>query len=264
MTQPNPIITLTTDFGLRDSYVAEMKGVLLSRCPNARLVDLSHEIAAQDISEAAFFISNAALRFPSGSIHVVVVDPGVGTSRHAIALSMHGQYFVGPDNGVFGLLLAHAHHHVCHIIDATRLGDTPPSATFHGRDIFAPAAAFLGGGRELHELGERLESPATLHWPEARMHGPHAIAGEIVHIDHFGNAITNVWARQIAERTIHRVRLPNRDILGLVKTYGDVCAGESLAIIGSSDLLEIAVNGGRADTLLELRKGQPVTVEFAE
>ena len=256
-----PLITLTTDFGTRDCYVAAMKGVIARRCPEARILDLTHDIPPQDVGEAAFFLAGACPWFPPGTIHVVVVDPGVGTARRALAARIGEQFFVCPDNGVLTLLARDAPVDAHEIASpAFKLPDI--SATFHGRDLFAPAAAALAGGRTLDEAGPPADKLVMLPWPEPRWNG-NLLQGEVVHVDRFGNAVTN----------IHRTHLegrgrPTKIVAGSCRVahihaaYGDVPADTPLALSGSADLLEISVNQGHAADAFTLAPGTPVHVTF--
>ncbi len=260
------IITLTTDFGLADGYVAAMKGVILGINPNARLVDISHDIKPQSIAEGAFVLGTTYRYFPAGTVHLAVVDPGVGTDRRAIILKAAGFFFVAPDNG----LLADVLHDVLPdstgrleagwevvAITNSRYWRSPVSPTFHGRDIFAPVAAHLSLGTRLTEFGELVSSivvpPLARPWPRA----DGSLAGSIVHVDHFGNLITNVREAQMPGRAV-AVQVAGRKITGLRHTYAE---GEGLiALIGSSGFLEIAVNGGSAHELTGAGVGDEVIV----
>lgn len=247
-----PLVTLLTDFGTADGYVGEMKGVLLSRAPAAALVDVTHEIAPQDVESARLVVARVWRRFPEGTVHLVVVDPGVGSRRRAIAVESDGRYLVGPDNGVLSpaLLLAGA--------AAVELA-VPPSAapTFHGRDVFAPAAAELARGTALDALGMPIQDPVVRRTPEARRLDDGSIAGEVITIDRFGNAVTNILglrggAIEVAGRT-----------LGVARTYADVERGSPVAVVGSSGLIELAVRDGSAASSLGLSRGSAVVLRAA-
>ncbi len=258
-------LTLTTDFGLRDAYVAAMKGVVLGICPDVRMVDVTHEIAPQDVMEAAFVLRGAAPHFPDGTVHLVVVDPGVGTCRRPVALRRGAHWFVGPDNGLFPLVLDGAAPDEIVVLDEARFWRTgAPSATFHGRDIFAPAAAHLAAGTPLHVLGTPADALEPLRWA-LPITDEQGIQGWIVHVDHFGNCITNIphdllrrhrGGRSLTcyagSAVLHHVR----------STYGTVAQGEALLLVGSSGFLELAVNSGNAADLLDIRKGASVNVVF--
>ena len=255
------IVTLTTDFGTRDPYVAQLKGVLLAGCEGARVHDLTHEIAPQDVLEGALFLAAAVPAFPPGAVHLAVVDPGVGTDRRALAATVGGQHLVCPDNGLLTLLARRAAIEDARSIERASLRREPVSPTFHGRDLFAPAAAFLACGGALQELGPPVADPVELPLPRPRRDGARLL-GEVLHVDRFGNAITNL-GRSGIEATAGRravsveaggLRLP------LARTYGDVADGEALALIGSADLLEVAVRDGSAAAALGLERGSEVAV----
>lgn len=240
------VITLLTDFGLSDPFVGVMHGVILSRNPDARIVDLCHGIEPHDVREGAFWAARCARWFPGGSAHVVVVDPGVGTDRAAIALTSEGHWYVGPDNGVLSGPLANATE--VHRIDETRFGASQNSRTFHGRDLFAPVAADLVAGRvKVSDLGP-VAHPIRFDEPP----------GRVATIDRFGNLITDMEpSREWAELEIAGVRVP------LANTYGDVPKGELVALLGSFGTLEIAVREGSAAARLGVGRGEPVRAHEA-
>ena len=255
------IVTLTTDFGTRDPYVAQLKGVLLAGCEGVRIHDLTHEIAPQDVLEGALFLAAAVPAFPPGTVHLAVVDPGVGTERRAIAASVGGQHVVCPDNGLLTLLARRAAIEEVRSIERASLRREPVSPTFHGRDLFAPAAAFLACGGAPAELGPPLKAPIELPLPHPRREGARLV-GEVVHIDRFGNAITNLGRSEVEAIAGGRavgVEAAGRR-LPLARTYGDVAEGEPLALIGSADLLEVAVRNGSAAAALGLERGSEVAV----
>lgn len=256
-----PIITLTTDFGQIDSYVGTMKGVILSICPEAVLVDISHEIRPQSVQQAAYVLSTAAPYFPVGTVHLVVVDPGVGTERRPVVVQTEQALYVVPDNGVLDLVLSQEPAlRVIHLTDPHyRLARV--SATFHGRDIFAPAAAHLACGTDPNQMGEPIP-PAEL--VSLTVLGPQPLPdgqweGAILHVDHFGNLITNVKPTQ-AESSIS-VTVRGRRIDALSNTFGDVEAGELVAYVGSSGHLEIAIRDGNAARALGMDVGDVVRIE---
>lgn len=244
-----------------------MKGTVLRICPHVQLVDLSNDISSQDIMEAAFVVRESYPYFPEGSIHLVVVDPGVGTSRPAVALRHNGHFFVGPDNGLFSLITSGGEPDEVVVLDRPEFWRTPdPSNTFHGRDIFAPVAAHLAGGRSLCELGTPARSLQLLRWvlPIADRQG---LRGWVVHIDHFGNCITNITREQYEawrEGRGVKVYAGTSILKGIGATYGSVEKGDALAVFGNSDLLEIAVNGASAAELLSIRKGAAVSLVFLD
>lgn len=261
------ILTLTTDFGLRDAYVAAMKGTILSIHPASRLVDITHDISPQDVMEAAFVLRQAVPYFPAGTIHLVVVDPGVGTERRAVALRSGGHTFVGPDNGLFPLLLDGTVPDALVVLDRPEHWRTnDPRTTFHGRDVFAPVAAHLAAGRTLHEVGTPTTTLTPLHWA-LPIDDTQGIRGWVVHVDHFGNCITNIpqalFERQRQRRAL-KCFVGNAILATVHPTYADAEVGEPLLLFGSSDFLEIAVNTGNASDLLDIRKGTPVNIVFLD
>lgn len=257
MTGPAPIVTLTTDFGTRDPYVAAMKGVILAIADSVRLVDLSHEIAAHDITEGALALEAAVPFFPTGAIHVAVVDPGVGTARRGLVVVTPAACFVGPDNGLFTPFLGGADWRAFELTAADlRLPNV--SRTFHGRDVFAPAAAHLARGVAPERFGPRVDEPVRLRWPTPRK-ARGAIAGTVLHVDRFGNLVTSIRAEAIERFGAISVRLAGRR-LPFVATYGDVPVGQGGALIGSSGRLEIAVREGSAAARFRARRGAPVVV----
>jgi S-adenosyl-L-methionine hydrolase (adenosine-forming) len=243
-----PLITLLTDFGTSDSYVAEMKGVLLDRCPQAVLVDVTHAVAPGDVRAGAYLLGRAWSRFPRETIHLVVVDPGVGTARAALALRAHGHWFVGPDNGLFTQVLRDAE--VEAVVLPVPAGASP---TFHGRDLFAPAAAALAGGTPLPALGEPLLTiPVRLTYSEPHYEGK-SIVGEIVYVDRFGTLVTNLTAGTVPAYAVLEVE--GLEIGLLRRTFGDVPTGGLLAYVGSGGAVEIAVRNGSAARRLGLGVG---------
>src|SRR5689334_21471102 len=242
-----PIITLLTDFGTADGYVGEMKGVLLSRVGDASVVDITHDIPAQDVDAARLTVARVWRRFLPGTVHLVVVDPGVGTDRAALAVESDDRFLVGPDNGVLSPAL------LITVARAVRL-EVPAdsSATFHGRDVFAPAAASLASGARLTELGEPLSQPKIRRTPEPTRIGDGALAGEVIRIDRFGNAITNLVGLRAGT-----VEAAGRTLM-LRRTYGEVAPGSPVAIVGSMGLIEIAVRDGSAARVLGLTRGDSV------
>jgi hypothetical protein len=273
---PDPsIITLTTDFGTEDAYVPAMKGAMLSIAPDARLVDVTHAVAPQDVMESAFVLQAAQPYFPTGTVHLVVVDPGVGTERRAVALRHDDHWFVGPDNGLFPLVFDGATPDAAVELDHPDAWRTEtPSTTFHGRDIFAPAAAHLAAGRSLDDIGTPIDTLEHLQWARPIVE-PETVRGRIVHVDHFGNCITNIRRSTLAEALdldgeVTADSFPSikgyvgSTILEQIRaTYGAVPEGEPLLLFGSTDFLEVGVNGGNAAELLDIRKGDSVEVVFS-
>jgi S-adenosylmethionine hydrolase len=261
----SPIITLTTDFGTHGPYVASMKGAILSVNPAAAIVDVSHEIAPQNVRAGALCIASVSRYFPAGSIHVVVVDPGVGSSRRLLCASMHGQLFLAPDNGVLSRCAAEAVGANVVALTESRYWRDPVSATFHGRDVLAPVAAHLSLGVPPQQLGPPVHDWVDLPWTAPVRSGPE-LAGEVIAIDHFGNLITNISRMNLPapEASGARVMCGGTHIGHVFRTYSDVAEFELVALIGSTDLLEIAVRNGNAAQRLGAEVGTAVVVRLAE
>lgn len=269
-----PIVALLTDFGTSDPYVGVMKGVILRQCPNAQLIDLTHAVAPQHVRQASYLLGTAFRHFPPHTVFLAVVDPGVGTSRRAVAIRTDHGCYVGPDNGLFTDVLR-----ATQIIEAVAL-TTPPDAsqTFHGRDVFAPAAAALANGTALSSLGTPINAVQRLdHISPAVTES--SLRGEIIHIDHFGNLITSVgpchWSPDshliiavddygvlTLDPSVCQVRLANHVIDQFHPTYGFSIAGSALALISSDGQLEIAVNGGSAAQYLDAHLGDSVELRY--
>jgi S-adenosylmethionine hydrolase len=269
------IITITTDFGTEDAYVPSMKGAMLSIAPNARLVDVTHAIEPQDVMESAFVLKATQPFFPEGTVHLVVVDPGVGTERRAVALRHDGHWFVGPDNGVFPLVLNDGPPTAAVELDNPKFWRTStPSTTFHGRDIFAPAAAHLAAGRAVEDLGSPIDELEPLRWARPTSSSG-MVQGWVLHVDHFGNCITNIrWvtvrdALDLDSDSASLEELPpvtayvgNSTLDAICSTYGDVPEEDPLLLFGSTGFLEVAVNGGSAAERLSIRKGDTLKLTF--
>jgi S-adenosylmethionine hydrolase len=262
------IITLTTDFGLEDEYVGVMKGVILARAPQATIVDLSHAIERQDIRQAALLIMSAYRFFPDKTIHLVVVDPGVGSDRRFILLQVEGHIFLGPDNGVLGLLLESEHFRIAYEVQCEQYYMAPVSSTFHGRDILAPVAAHLAAGLDPAAVGPVIErqSLKKIKFAEAVIdRATDTITGEVTGSDHFGNLQTNIKASSLDnlygnEKSRISVSIRKETIVGIQTAYVHKAQDEILAIIGSRGFLEIAVNRGNAAKFLAADIGDKVTV----
>jgi S-adenosylmethionine hydrolase len=243
-----PFITLLTDFGTTDSYVAEIKGVLLSTAPAAVLVDVTHLVPPGDIRAGAYLLGRAWHRFPPGTIHLSVVDPGVGTNRIALALRAHDHWFVGPDNGLFTPVI---HDTEVEIVELRIPRDASP--TFHGRDLFAPAAAALACGVPLHSLGRPFTGvPQRLVYTEPRYEGK-SVLGEIVYVDRFGTLVTNLSTELVPPYA--SIEVEGLDLGPLRRTFGDVPTGGLLAYVGSDGAIEVAVRDGSAARRLGLGVG---------
>jgi S-adenosylmethionine hydrolase len=242
------IITLLTDFGTADSYVAELKGVLLSRAPGVTLVDVTHQVAPGDIRAAQHVLGRAWHRFPGGTIHLAIVDPGVGTERRAIAAEHEGHRFVAPDNGMVSFLPQDARF-VSLPVPATA------AATFHGRDVFAPAAAWLAMGGAFEELGESISDPCYTPLPEPR-HDHLTVIGEVIYVDRFGTLVTNIPGDAVQAGA--RVRIEDSEAGSLRRTFRDVARGALVAFVGSGGTVEIAVRDGSAARMLGVGVGAEV------
>jgi S-adenosylmethionine hydrolase len=246
--KPSGIITLTTDFGRSDPYVAMMKGIILSINPNATIIDVTHQIPAHSMREGGMIIKESYTYFPSGTVHVGVVDPGVGGIRRPIAILVDNHFFVGPDNGLFSPIIeTQCHTDVIHL-NETRYWMHTISPTFHGRDIFAPIAAHLSLGTNLLLMGEKIDNPTLLPSPLPQKNNIDLV-GEIIRVDHFGNLITNITEEHLGPFLTAKdlaIRIGRITVKKISTTYSDVPEGQPLALIGSSHLLEIAVNMGRA------------------
>ncbi len=259
----NPIITLLTDFGTKDHYVATMKGVILSINPRCSLIDISHEINPQDVREGAIILANAFSYFPKGAIHLAIVDPGVGSGRRSILLGTKNYFFVGPDNGIFTIVAER--DNVRYAINITNSKYFLPnvSHTFHGRDIFAPVSAYLSLGIEPEAFGERINNWVRLDFKEPIIKGD-KLLGEITHIDNFGNLISNIDQRRFLSfiMSYHfRIRIGDKKISEIKQGYWEGKKGEIIALFGSGGFLEISVNNGSAQKRLKVKKGDYITVE---
>jgi S-adenosyl-L-methionine hydrolase (adenosine-forming) len=256
------VITVTTDFGHQGPFVGVMKGCILTRFPAARIIDLTHEIVVHWPAEAGFWLARAFRFFPAGTVHVAVVDPGVGTSRDILAAEAGGHLFLAPDNGLLAPVVSRNPDARLVRLTASalaRLGVDRPSATFHGRDIFAPVAAELAAGRcAPRELGEAVET-LTPSWVEDPAIEPASVAGVVISIDHFGNLITNIDATLLERFRVPVVHAGNHTF-PLLRTYGDTPPGQYLALVNSFGVVEIARSEHNAAEGLGLSRGAPVVV----
>jgi len=258
---PVQIITLTSDFVVRDPFVGTMMGVILAINRRVHLGDLTHEIAPQDIFEAALAVEAAIPFFRPETIHLAIVDPGVGGSRRALGVSAEGQLFVGPDNGLFSFLFAEPGWTAVSL-EASAYRLRVVSRTFHGRDVFAPAAAHLSLGVPLDRFGPEVTDPVRLPWPGAMREGD-ALVGEVLHADRFGNLVTSIRARELAPlgpEAALAVEIGDEVILGLSGAYCEQPPGRLGTIVGSSNRLEIFVRDGNARHHLGVTRGARVTV----
>lgn len=260
------IITFLTDFGVSESYVGVMKGVALGICPQAQLIDITHVVPAQDRLAGALLIPEYLPYFPPGSVHVAVVDPGVGSERRGLAVELELEsglrYLVGPDNGLFWPILVQARAYRAVALAEPRFWLPQVSSTFHGRDIFTPVAAHLANGVALAEFGPPVVDLARLELPALRR-AEGSVAGIIIVIDHFGNCISNIPAAELhalGEPGALRVRVGDHEIQGVQRTFADAAPGSPLALISSSGRLEIAVRDGNAARALGVTRGTEVMV----
>lgn len=256
--QTPPLVTLLSDFGTADGYVAAMKGVLLEQCPAARVIDAGHEIPRHDIRAAAWVLRQYGWTFPAGTIHVAVVDPGVGTERAALVVEAGGHIYLGPDNGLFAWVLKKNPQARVLTLKAGIVRPGGLSATFHGRDVFAYAAGLLAKGIRMDRMAEPVDTWCQPEWLNPVLHGK-VIEGEVIHVDHFGNLITNIPGNLAEDRGPEStIRIGKKTIKGIVRTYGEVSAGTPLALVGSDDMLELAVNQGDASFWSKCGLGQRV------
>lgn len=255
------IVALLTDFGTRDHYVGTMKGVVLSVCPEAALVDLTHDVPPQQIAAAAWELQAAWRYFPAATVFLAVVDPGVGTARRALAAEAGGYFFVGPDNGIFTAVFDEVPPSAIVELREKKFARSTVSRTFEGRDRFAPAAGWLARGTPLSALGPPVSDYVRLPIPVARA-TPDGLEGEVVRVDRFGNLITNISRTHLEALAGNgtEVVIGGHHIAGVVATYGDAAPGAVCALLGSSDHLEVAIRGGDAATELGLGRGTPVHV----
>jgi len=258
----NGLVTLTTDFGLREPFVGIMKGVMLAHASQLRFIDMAHDVSAFQPVEAGFWLAGALRYFPSGTVHVAVVDPGVGTPRALLAAMANDQVLLAPDNGLLAPLAVRRKIDQIIRIDLARLvqfGVSDVSATFHGRDVFAPLAAAIASGRcDPMDLGEQVDSLDLSGWPATTTRADGGVAGVVVAVDRFGNLISNIEATAVvalATPTVHigGLRLPLR------RTYGDAAAGDYLGLINSFEVLEVAQSRGNAAAGLNLAVGAPIS-----
>ncbi len=249
-----PIITLTTDFGIRDGFPAAMRGVILSINPEARVVDLSHDIAPGDIAHGAYILATVPQYFPADSVHVGVVDPGVGTSRRILAVRADERRYIAPDNGLLGYVLQRHPDAEVRLLDNPELWLEHRSSTFHGRDIMAPTAAHLSKGISFSDVGQVANSWEPAPFPPALNKGD-VVEGHVIHIDRFGNLVTNISGEMRGTIIIWEHRLDTR-----VTTFSEGSSGVPVVLIGSSGWLEIAVNGGSAAEIMQVGVGASVSL----
>jgi S-adenosylmethionine hydrolase len=265
------VVTLLTDFGTADEYVGVMKGVMLSICPSLSVIDISHRIKPRDIVQAAYMIPAYFHFFPAGTIHIVVVDPGVGSQRGIVAIRLDQHFFLAPDNGVLSLLLRDQKSDTIIEVSNSDYFLEPLSTTFHGRDIFAALGGHLACGAELDALGTKITTQDLVQLSDlaCRVSESGELVGRIVSVDRFGNLITNIDAIQLGaffESNVPKqpfIRIGSLTIRGLAKTYADVAPEAPLALIGSRGYMEIAVNCGSAQSQLKAAKGDPIRITLS-
>ncbi|MEJ2729988.1 MAG: SAM-dependent chlorinase/fluorinase [Deltaproteobacteria bacterium] len=261
-----PVISILSDFGTDDEYVGVMKGVILSICPSVTIVDITHRIDPQDIHQAAYLLPSYYRFFPEGTVHIVVIDPEVGSRRGILAVKHREHFFIAPDNGVLSLLLNAEKSDTIIRVDNSAYFLKPLSSTFHGRDIFAALGAHLSCGTKLDVLGSNMDVNDTVHLKDLRCRISQAgeLIGKIVSIDRFGNLITNIDSISLAafcetdDLRRPQIHIGSFVISELSGTYSDAAPAAPLALIGSRNYLEIAVNGGNAKKKLQVKKGDPV------
>ena len=255
-----PIITLTSDFGISDSYVSQMKGVILSLCPTATLVDISHKVPAQSVMAGALILQTAIDAFPDGTIHVAVVDPEVGTNRRAIAVRTDRAFYILPDNGLVSCVLEKQSFVKAVAMDNPEYHRKEVCSTFHGRDIFSSVAGYLASGVIIDKLGSPADALELLKLPDPAVEADH-IAGEILLVDHFGNLITNIPSKDL-EQPYMVFCAGMEQPIPLNQTYADVKEGTPVAYIGSMGMLEIAIRKGHAASVLRRAPGDAVRLSL--
>jgi S-adenosylmethionine hydrolase len=258
-----PILTLTTDFGLSDHYVAAMKGVILGICPQAQIVDISHEVGAFAILDGAYTIAQAYRFFPKKTVHVVVVDPGVGSARRPILLEAAGQYFVAPDNGVLSMIYGREKHKV-RLISREQYFRQPVSRTFHGRDVFSPVAAHLASGVLPSRMGALIDDYLRPGFQAAERTGKHTWVGQILKIDRFGNVITSFHADEFPnlEQRDFTLMVGGHEVEVLARHYAEAPPGELVVIVGSGGYLEVSLNQGSAAQVVGCQAGVAVELKL--
>ena len=264
-----PIITLVTDFGINDHFVGAMKGVILDIVPEAEIVDISHAVQAFDVLDGALAISQAYSYFPNGTVHVVVVDPGVGTERRPILATSDGYHFVAPDNGVLSLVYAREERIRVRHITAEHYFRQPVSSTFHARDVFAPVAAYLAKMVDSQKFGDEIEDYVRFAAPRAKAVGENRLKGVVLKVDRFGNLITNVTPEDVpgvfaGQPGGFKIVVGNREITSIRTAYAEGAPGEVFGILGSMGYLEIVANRAAASQITGAAKGSEVNILLGE
>lgn len=262
---PRPIITLTTDYGTSDHLVAVMKGVILSINPEAEIIDITHQCLQFDVLDGAFTIGNAYSYFPPKTVHVVVIDPGVGTQRRPILVSGDQHYFVAPDNGVLSMVYEKQSSFTVWNVTSEHYFRQPVSNTFHGRDIFSPVAAWLSKNWQSNAFGEEIQDFVRFSMPKPKTNG-NGVKGVVLRVDHFGNLVTNITPTEapaiVEPEGKFTIRIGKGEIRKLFQTFAQGPAAEPFGVIGSSGFLEICMNKGNAARTLASNRGAEVTVEL--
>jgi len=263
------IITFTTDFGLTEHYVGTMKGVILNINPSVHLVDISNLVQSYDVLDGALAISQSYSYFPTGTVHVVVVDPGVGTTRRPIIASSDGYHFVAPDNGVLSMVYAREERIAVRHITADHYFRQPVSNTFHGRDVFAPVAAYLAKHVDSHKFGDPIQDYVRFAAPRPKPTGENRIRAVVLKVDRFGNLITNVTPEDIpslfgSKATKFKITVGNKEITEIHANYAEGTPGEVFGILGSMGYLEIAANRASASQLTSANKGSEVNIVLGD
>jgi S-adenosyl-L-methionine hydrolase (adenosine-forming) len=266
-----PTIALLTDFGTQDHYVGALKGAILTYCPDARIVDIVHDVPAHDVEAGAYSLAAAFRSFPPNTIFVAVVDPGVGGRRRPIVIDCAGHAFVGPDNGIFTYVLVENYDYKVHEITNRALMSPHVSATFHGRDVFAPVAGHLARGVPVGEVGPLVSDPVVFPLQSMRQTNPCEWEANVVHVDHFGNLTTTLYHRDLMSILAQAGNDPTEIVvvvegwvLPFVHAYSEVALGEACALVGSTGRLEIAVNRGSAAQAIGAGKGSPVRIRLLQ
>lgn len=264
-----PLVALLTDFGSQDHYAGAVKGAVLAACRDATIVDIAHDLPPHDIHEAAFALFAAYRAFPSETVFVVVVDPGVGSDRRGLALEAGGYRFVGPDNGIFSLIYAEHGEARVHQLTNAGLFRFEVSPTFHGRDVFGPVAGHLAAGTPIHDVGPAVANPVRFDVLGVRQRNEREWEATVLHVDRFGNLTTNMSKRELDQvlsyvdgDSTQVVVIVEGVVLPLVRSYFDLPEGEGCALLGSSERLEVAVNRGNASRVLGAGRGAPVRVRL--
>jgi S-adenosylmethionine hydrolase len=261
----HPIITLTTDFGLNDHYIGTMKGVMLGIAPEAEVVDICHAVQAFDVLDGALAIAQAYSYFPSGTVHVVVVDPGVGTARRPILLNTGKHYFVAPDNGVLSLIYAREERLQIRHITAEHYYLSPVSTTFHARDIFSPVAAYLAKGVEVAKFGDEITDFVRFNAPRPKPVDAQTLRGVVLRVDRFGNLVTNFTPQDVPalfqpQPPSFKIVVGKREITTMQNNYAEGAPNEVFGILGSMGYLELSANRGAAAQIIGAGKGSEVSV----